>query len=364
MVTPLPMSDERLATVNALRATNPELVNASSAGQLTESPRIASLEGRSSRMENLPQRQAEAYTQGVMRQAGSNGMFDTAGLNQAQGTGAQLEVLRNAHTMGPAEFADLNQFGGQERLRIRPEVGNSEPLSNVQTEIARDPTRNTFVPATDMPGQRYGALKQIIEGQAKGAPTTHEQHAIRNVADRMNENFYSSMPPDEATRLRNLNQQYSNFKTIESIPTKPGENTLTPQQVFSKAGRGSDLETHADQASRVMTPLPEPTNDKSNIARLLTMAGGAAIGASSGEGLRGILRGAMEGSLPGLFAGPSAVSTVKDVAGRVVANPVSQAYLKNQLIRPGSATSADRATLLRLLMTPQAKQLGPVDNSR
>ena len=56
VITPNPMTDERLATVNALRGSNPELVNASTAGQLTESPRLMGLEARSPRMEDVGQR--------------------------------------------------------------------------------------------------------------------------------------------------------------------------------------------------------------------------------------------------------------------------------------------------------------------
>jgi hypothetical protein len=363
-VTPLPMTDERMQMVHALNQTNPELVNATSAGQLTESPRIAALEGRAPRMADLPQRQEAAYTQGVMRQAGapSGAMFDAPGMQAAKGNGDIIDILRNSHTMPNADFEALKRYGRDERLRIRPQVGHSKPLENVQTEIARDPTRATPTPATNMPGERYGALKQITQSAVDNAPTTHEQMALANVRGRMIDNFHGSMPPEEADTLRKLDQQYSNYKTIEGIPTKPDSNTLTPQQVFPKARQGSDLETHADQASQLMRPLPPRNTEVSDITALLGSLGGTASHGAAGYaagGLAGAVAGAGEGALTGLFTAPHYINAAKDIAGKVAASPAAQSYLKNQLWRPGPYTSADPAMIARLLMTPPVSPIGP-----
>ena len=355
-VTPLPMSDERLATVNALRGTNPELVNASSAGQLTESPRVAALEARSPRMADLPQQQNEAYTQGVMRQAGSNGMFDTAGLAEARNTGAQLEALRNAHRMSPSEFtslnSDLNKMArpGSDLYRA---IGPSQPFNEVQRQVRLGPSGGNPMPL-DMTGQRYGALKQIIQGAADSAPTSHEQIALANARERLNQAFHNSMPADEAERLRQLDQQYSNYKTIENIPAKADTNTVTPDQVFSKAGRGTPLETHATQAKSVMTPLPVPNNEPSDLVKALSTGAGALLGGGAGAHAGGALGGVSEG-LVGAIAGekiPHFFNVGKNIAGRTAATPAVQSYLKNQLWRPGPNSSVDPVTLARILMTP------------
>jgi len=357
-VTPLPMSDERLATVNALRRTNPELVNASSAGQLTESPRVAGLEARSPRMANLPQQQNEAYTQGVMRQAGAPGaMFDTAGLAQAKGTGAQLDALRNAHEINPAEYAllnkDINRMGrpGSDLYKA---VGTSEPFNNIKQEIALGPSGGNPMPLS-MTGQRYGALKQMIQSAADSAPTSHEQIALANARTRMTQALHNSMPADEAERLRNLDQQYSNYKTIEGIPAKVGENTITPNQVFSKAERGTPLETHAEQAASVMTPLPKPNTEggfgTKVIGGLLPLLGDAAIHGGTALGAESPFM-----SYYGFNHMNDAVQALKNTAGRTVAHPVSQAYLKNQAWRPGPNSTVDAATLARLLLSPPVNQ--------
>lgn len=360
VVTPLPMTDERLATVNALRGVNPELVNASSAGQLTERPFLMGAEARSPRMADLPARQSEAYTRGVMRQAGSNGMFDTAGLAEAKSTGAQLEALRNAHEINPVEFANLNRGVNQERRDLFRSAGESKPFDTIRDEIRGGPTGGNPVPLS-MTGERYGAMRQMIRNAETGAPTTHEQTAIANVRGRMDDALHNSMPADEAARLQNLDRQYSNFKTIEGIPAPVGANTVTPQQVFSKANRGSELETHATQAADVMTPLPKPDFEGGPGTKLLGGVlgglGGATLGHVSGGGSIGM---GSEGLL-GAFYGQGHVNDVlqalKNTGGRAVSRPVPQAYLKNQFWRPGQATSVDPAAIARLLMSPQVKEV-------
>jgi len=358
-VTPLPLNPQRTATVDALRAVNPELVQASSAGQLAEAPRLMAMEGRAPSMANLPTRQGEAYTQGVMRQAGAPGaMFDTPGLAQAKGTGAQLEALRNAHSMSPAEFAALNRGVRQDQRDLFRSVGNSEPYTNVRDQIAQGPTGGNPMPL-NMTGERYGALKQITQNAAEGAPTTHERMAITGVRDRMNEAFHNSMPPAEAQRLRDLDQQYSNYKTIENIPREAGGRTLTPDQVHRKAGVGSPLETHSDNAASVMQPLPSsPAETASPLMKLAGMAGGYLTGAGvQTAGGMGLAHALTEGGPLGAIAGREgvgpAIDFLKGTAARAVASPTGQGYLKNQRWMPSPATApTDRATLLRLLMAP------------
>jgi len=359
-VTPLPLSPERTATVNALRATNPELVEASSAGQLAEAPRLMAAEGRAPRMTGLPERQGEAYTQGVMRQAGTHtpgAMFDTAGLAEARGTGAQIEALRNAHEINPTEFALLNRDVGRMGAPgsdLYRAVGPSEPFAIVRNALLHGPGGGN-PPPLSMTGQRYGAMKQITQNAAEGAPTSHEQMAILAARERMNEAFHNSMPAAEAERLRNLDQQYSNYKTIENIPAKVGENIVTPQQVSSKATRGGPLDVHAENAASMMQPLPKPNMEGGPGTKVLGGLAGLLGGAAAGGATAGATGAVGEGLL-GAFAGAShandVVQALKNAGGRVVARPGIQNYLKNQRWMPGPATSIDPVALARLLMAP------------
>lgn len=356
--TPLPMTDERLANVNALNATNPELVSTSSAGQVTGRPSVMGLEGRSPRMADLPEKQAEAYTQGVMRQTGSTGMFDTAGIAEAKNTGAQLEALRNAHRMSPAEFASLNRdinAMGRPGSDLYRAVGPSKLFKEAQDEIRLGPTGGN-PPPLDMTGDRYGALKQILQGKGEAAGTSHEQTAIFNARDRLNQAFHNSMPADEAERLRQLDRQYSNYKTIENIPTKADQNTISPDQVFGKASRGSDLETHATQAASVMKLLPKPSTEPGPASKAFHGIVGGLFGA--GAGAAGAPGGMVDLGMLGAIAGkdvtPYVLEALKNAAGRTVARPGVQSWLKNQEWRPDAYTAApDKEMLLRLLMSPQ-----------
>lgn len=370
VVTPLPMTDQRLATVDALRQTNPELVNASSAGQLTESPRVAGLEARSPRMADLPQRQNEAYTQSVMRQAGAPGsMFDTAGLAQSKDTGAQLEALRNAHTMSPAEFSNLNSQLKNDYINLQTHAGKeaSSPFFNFKEDVRQGPNRGVKnfptgqspLHPTDMSGERFGDLSQMAQSAGSGASPTSVATALFDARQKLKDAFHNSMPPDEAQHLRDLDQQYSNYKAIENIPREAGGNTLTPQQVHSKAPVGSGLETHADQAAQVMTPLPKPNMEGNPGIKML----GAVVGGIGGGGAGALLHSPGHGLDSGLLASfygaghaNDVVQALKNSGGRIVARPGMQSYLKNQAWRPGSSSSVDPAILARLLMTPPAKQ--------
>lgn len=361
-ITPLPMSDERLATVNALKQANPELVNASSAGQLTESPRVMAVEGRSPNMAGLPQRQEEAYTQGVMRQAGSDGMFDTPGLAQAKARGAELDALQNAHEMNPSQYGLLSQYASTRNVpgsELYKEVGPSKAYQDVVDAIKNGPGGGNPPPAS-MTGPRFGVMKQELQKAGENAPTTHEGKAIFDLRERTKNAFEKSMPDDEAQRLRDLNKQYSNYMTIKDIPVDVGENTVTPNQVFQKADRGSDLEAHATNASKVMTPLPPRSTEVSDVASLLGSTFGAMSHGGAGYlagGMPGLVAASGEGALTGLFTAPHYINAAKDVAGRVATRPLVQSYLKNQALRPGNpAFDNDPATIARILMTPPERQ--------
>lgn len=356
-VTPLPMTDARLNTINALRQTNPELVNASSAGQLTQSPGLQAMEARAPRMGDLSQRQSEAYTQGVMRQAGSDGMFDTPGLAQAKSRGAELDALQNVHEMNPSQYGLLNQYAASRNApgsELYKEVGPSKAFQDVVDAIKNGPGGGNPAPAS-MTGPRYGAMKQIVQNAGKDAPTTHEQTAIFDLRNRMQNAFHNSMPDAEAQRLRDLDQGYANYKTIENIPAKVGENTVTPNQVFQKAPRGSDLERHANDASSVMTPLPEPNHEGGFGTKVL----GGLLGAAAGGGGAALAHSGMAAaeaipftSYYGFNHLNDAVQAGKNVAGRIAARPSVQSYLGNQAWRPGPNSTTSRDELIRALLAP------------
>lgn len=369
-VTPLPMTDARLATVNSLRNSNPELVQASTAGQLTESPRMMGLEARAPSTAGVPGAQEQAYTQSVMRQAGAPGhMMNDAGFEAARGQGDAIRTLQDSHNMNSAEFGqlvqDLNNMNrpGSELYR---RVGTSEPFQGVRDQVRYGvrgppptPIPPTYSPPLNMTGQRYGALKQIIQNAGEAAPTTHEQAAIFAARDRMKQAFQNSMPPDEAERLRQLDQQYSNYKAIEGIKPKAGEETVTPNQIASRAPRGSSLKEHADQSAQVMVPHPAVDNSIPPAADLtISLLNGLGHGAGAhllGAGGNASALLGSEGVVSGHLLAPSIYNGAKNVAGRAAASAPVQTWAKNQLWRPeGQFTDApNREAMVRALAAPQ-----------
>lgn len=359
-VTPLPMTDARMNTVNALRQVNPELVEASTAGQLTQSPRIAGLEARAPGMADLPARQDAAYTQGVMRQLGSDGMFDTPGLAQAKARGDELRTLQNAHEMNPSQYGLLNQYAGTRNTpgsELYKAVGPSKPYQDVVDALKNGPGGGNPAPMS-MTGPRYGAMKQIVQDAGKAAPTTHEQSAIFDLRNRMKTAFQNSMPDAEAQRLRDLDKNYSNYKSIEGLNPGVGKNTVSPSDVFNKVDRGSDLENHATEAAKVMTPLPEPNHEggfgTKVVGGLLGLAAGGGAGALAHSGVAAA-EAAPFTSYYGFNHMNDVVQAAKNAAGRVVARPGTQSYLANQTWRPSVNSVTTRDDLIRALMAPPAK---------
>ena len=373
IATPLPMTDARLAETNALAATNPELRQASSAGQWTGSPRFQAVEARSPRAADVPQAQAEAYTRGVMRQAGADGqLWDAAGRGQASNVGDMLDILRNQHAVNPVEKRLLENQNRREYINLSNVVGRRDaaPMLNLNEDIRIGPSRGTpGYPTslnhprhpTTIPGQRVGALAQKAQAAGTGTTPSLVGNRIFDTRTRLLDALYNSMPVPEANRLRELNQQYSNWKTIEGIPEEVGENTLTPQQVGSRARDGSDLHTHATQAENVMTPFPKPTNEPSEGLKALSTLLGGLGGAVAGHHTGGSAGAVAEGTV-GAIAGeklPHFVNVAKNAAGRVAMNPTIQAWAKNQHWRPNvSITGAPNMEALVRALSAQHGDVG------
>jgi hypothetical protein len=205
-------------------------------------------------------------------------------------------------------------------------------------------------PPLSMTGERYGALKQILQGLGDNAPTTHEAQAIWAIRDRMKDAFKNSVPPDVAARVSDLDKQYANYSAIKDINNVSGgaiKDTVTPSQVYSAAPPNSQLREHATQASDIMQPLPKPNRDPGVLTKALGGAAGYALGQNE----------PVFGAYFGSHAIPDIVQALKDQVGKATASPSVQGYLKNQNFRPGNpAFTNDRATMARLLLTLPAQQ--------
>lgn len=372
-VTPLPMSDEQFNTVNALRQSNPDLVKASTAGQLTESPRVMSLEARTSRGQNAADRQAGAFTSGIMKQAGVNGNFSDIG--QGANVGQEIGNIRKSANIVNPDFNELKKNIGAARRDLQRVVGvgNTQSVDEVRNAVNFG-AMNNGTPVMSMPGARYQSMRGDIQRRIDAASSPEEKTALSNIRDHLDDAFHNTVGPDQAARLQELERQYANYNVLSNIPPRVGKETVTPQEVISAVGKnwgnkaaneGRGLAKDAQNASRVMTPHPEI--DKTQIPPWADLGLAGVSGLVSGAvghhfGGTGIGLGAIpEGAVMGHLLGPSLYRAGATAAAHAVSNPVSQAYLRNQGWRPGAATSAPSFDqLVRLLASPQGKDVtGP-----
>lgn len=372
-VTPLPMTDEQLNTVNALRQTNPELVTASTAGQLTDRPFLRSMEARSPLGKGAAEAQEQAFTTGAMRQAGIDGNF--ANINAGHAIGDQIGGIRRGSNIDSANFQPFLRDVLAERRTLQRAAGRGRtPQMDEAIQQIQFGAMNNGQPVLSMPGQRYDYMRGELERLANATSNPGERRAIGRVRDRMDEAFRSGLGTDEAARLQQLENQYANYNVLANIPPSPGKATITPQEVKSAVGhswgnkaanegRGT-LAPLADDASRVMTSHPKPSVEiPPSVQLMAALLSGAAHGGAghlAGGGGAALAAGA-PGAMLGHFMAPTVYNTAANAGSRAISSRPAQAYLGNQAWRPGMASAVPtQDELVRLLMSPERAQLtGP-----
>lgn len=372
VVTPLPMSDEQFNTVQALRQSNPELVEASTAGQLTERPRLMAMEARSPLGRGAEAAQEEAFTRGAMRQAGIQGDFSN--INQGRAIGDEIGNIRRGNNIDSANFAPLVRDAMNEARNLTRTAGRGRtPQMDEVLQQIRFGAMNNGQPVLSMPGGRYNYMRGELERLAQATNNPEERLAIGRVRDRMDEAFRAGLPADAAANLQNLENQYANYNVLANILPAPGKTTITPKEVkaavghswgnkAANEGRGT-LAPLADDASRVMTAHPTPpAGDKVPpvVDLAISALSGAAHGAgghAAGGGLFGALAAGSEGGVLGHLLAPSLYHGAANIGSRAVSSGPVQSYLGNQAWRPGASTTVDMDQLVRLLMSPESRQV-------
>ena len=377
-VTPFPMSDARAATVAALKKQAPDFPF--SAGQQAKSPTLLSLEARSPRMAALPDQQAEAFTNAAMREMGSSGPYNTPNLEQGKAVGDALGNARRAGAITGQNYQNLVQQVQDERTNLRRVLGtlpNSTPaVDNVVEDIVEGvPSANPSGTLLSVPGARYDHLRQKVQGMIDAAPTGTEKNALANIRQHLDNAFYNSLPADQANNVRQLNNQYSNYQIMQSMPPKRMVNeTVSPEDVLNSAasymGRSgvnlehTSLAPLAKNAAKVMVPHPAVNPENGNWNQIFGGAMGAlgagAAGLTSHAGVAPTTDLALLGALTGRDYIPPLIGAAKDVAGRALSRPSVQTFLKNQLVTPNRA---DPSMIMRLLLSPPETQLLPQSSS-
>lgn len=368
-VTPLPMSAEQTATVAALKADHPELVNASTAGQLTGSPKLMDMESRTGLGRNAADKQNTAFTEGTMKKMGVDGLATPENIAKGTQIGKDIGDIRRSNAINSTEFPRLNTEISQIVRKHTGTVGKEDAkvIADIQKEIKMGAANNSTV--MSMPGARYDYLRQKLQTSIEGAGTGTENKAISDIRSKLDEAFHRSIPADESARLKELEKQYVNYNVIKNLPKESGD-VITPKELRSGMKR-QDVNTNkgelapwANNAEKVMVEHA-PTPDKSKVPPMVDLGlaslsgllhGGAAH--HYGGGAAGIM-GLGEGSVLGHLLAPSIYHGVADIGAHAVSNRASQAYLKNQLWKPGQASSTDLSTLVKLLASPEGQAALP-----
>jgi len=368
-VTPLPMSAEQEATVAALKAEHPDLNNASTAGQLTNSPRLMNLESRTSVGRDAAKNQNEAFTEGTMKKMGVDGLATPENIAKGNQIGKDIGDIRRSNAINSTEFPRLNTEISQIVRKHTGTVGkeDAKTIADIQKEIKLGAANNPTV--MSMPGARYDYLRQKLQTAIDGSGTGTENKAMSGIRSKLDEAFHRSIPAEESARLKELEKQYVNYNVIKNLPKESGD-VITPKELRSGMKRQDvntnkgDLAPWANNAEKVMVEHA-PTPDKSKVPPLVDLGlaslsgllhGGAAH--HYGGGAAGIM-GLGEGSVLGHLLAPSVYHGIADVGAHAVSNKASQAYLKNQLLMPGKASTADLKTLVKLLGSPEGQAALP-----
>lgn len=355
-----PASDAQLTAIGHLPADFPM-----TAGQRTESPGLMALEARSPRMQRIPGQQEQAFTGAAMNEAGipSNNFQD---IGQGQQVGAALgNLYRNSRGISVQDYPNLqNTINTERRNLIRTAGnGNTDSLDEVRDQV-RFGAQNNGTPVFDMPGPRFQYMRGELQRRIDAAGSPEEKMALSRVRDQMDQSFAASNPT-VAPQVDPLQRQYANYNVLKNIPPKAGQETITPQQVLSAVGHGwgnaaantgqGTLAPLAQDASRVMTPLPTPTGERGPMTRLIGAGLGGLLGSGAGMVVHSPMHGADLAAVTAILGGERAgdvAEVAKNALGRVAGSRGGQLYLGNQLWRPGPHTTGDPSVIARMLLTP------------
>lgn len=344
LITPNPISPERLAVVKALQREGVDLT----AGQATGSPRLKAMESElgGDAALNFMDKQGEQFTSAAL---------DRIGVSAPRAT---PEVLDNAYRTIGSEF---------DRLAANATVPVDVPLMD-ELQRTIDNYKNLLegsaAPAVDnyideifdhaaksppgqplLTGEQYQSLRSRIGADMRRTTKPELAQALGDIQSSLDdavERYLAVAAPDDIPAWKDVRNQYRNFLVIEKAASGAGENTalglISPAQLRSAAAQQSkrgyvrgqgDFSELARNGVAAMTPLPNSGTATRSAAQNLFASAPTIAGT--------VLGGAAGGGNPmAAIAGGVAGAAIPGQVGKALLSPLGRRYLTNQAILPGN----------------------------
>lgn len=353
-VTPLPISAERQAALQTLRAEGVR----PTAGQATGAKGLQYAESEigGGATARVMDRQADEFTRAVLRRAGENANRATPDVvdRAFNRIGGEFDRLARSNDITPASYPRLMQSlraVNDEYTDLVPPAGQAKIINKTLQDIA-----GRIQQGQPIPGNVYQSFRSRFDRLARNAKSDPQLsdalYGIRNALDdAMEDSLVAGGRQAEIAAWQEARRQYKNLLVIERAASgggaESGLGAISPAQL-RQADKAQNLRRHARGKSEfsklakagqaVLTPMPQSGTAPRSWARNIPamMAGGALGGMTAGT------LGATVGATVGPF-----------VAGRALMSRPVQGYLRNQLVPGGSVgNSLARAPINALLARP------------
>jgi hypothetical protein len=348
-VTPLPISQDRQAMVDALKREGVKATAGQKSGR--ELLKFAESELGGGKAGKLVGQQADDFTASVLRKAGIAGKKATAEVMDKgfKTVGKSFDDLaaRNSITPDQTLIDDVSKIASD----YKTDVADAMQAKIVQ-KIADDIFDKARTGTID--GKFYQSTTSQLFKKARGADADKSGalHAIRDALDDAMERSLRNNNPADLGAWRDARNKWRNILVVEKAVGGAGEaaamGNITPAQLRAATtavqgkrayvrGKG-DFADLARSGNAIMQPMPQSGTGARGFVRALPI-GTAAIGTQAGGD-------ALTGFALGLGA-PYA-------AGRTLMSKPVQSYLANQAMvpKPGMMDAKTRAALAAMLARP------------
>lgn len=354
LITPNPISPERMAVVKALQNEGIDLT----AGQATGSPRLKALESElgGPAAQTFMDNQGEQFTKAALDRIGVSApratpeVLDTAYKN----IGSEFDRLATG-TKLPLDAPLVQDLQATARNYTDLLEGNAAPAFQRYIDEIFGKSNNPLL----LTGEQYKSLRSRLGADIRRSSSPELKQALGDIQSALDdavERYLTVASPDDIPAWKEVRNQYRNLLVIEDAAAGAGENAalglLSPAQIRAAIVRQSkrgyvrgmgDFAELARAGVAGMTPLPNSGTATRSAAQGLFASGPAIAGTLMG--------GAAGGGNPlAAIAGGVAGAAVPGQVGRAVLSPLGRKYLMNQAVLPGEGYSqANVNALVRAL---------------